>query len=240
MIHYLTVATEEKQYLPYLKQLLPELVILGMNTKWEGWIYRFKLVIEYTKTIDDNDIICFIDAYDVLPTKKISNLENNFKKFREMNTNVKMVIGYDLVENVLIEKMEEKWFGSFNNNRLNAGSYIGYSKDINHILTYIVTNNPNMDLDQTELTKYANEFQNDIYIDTEKLFFNIVTKPLEYIQTNNYNYDYGFIHANGNGFLNDFLYDHHNIKIDPIENLSIHIGNYYDFLKKWSTYSNYI
>jgi hypothetical protein len=237
MIHYVTVATETKQYLPYLKKLLPELVILGMDTKWEGFIYKFKLIIEYTKNIDDNDIVCFIDAYDVLPTKKIVNIENKFKKFHEMNTQIKMVIAYEFSENEFSEIFSKNYFGLFNNNRLNSGNYIGYSKDINHILSFILKNNPDMDDDQIELTKYANKFPNDIYIDKEKIFFNVITKSLQYINIDNNNYEYGFLHANGNGFLDIFLYDHHNIKIDLIENIKIHFNNYCDFFKKVNIYS---
>ena len=35
MIHYVCVATESKLYFPYLKQLIPELVVLVMNMKWK-------------------------------------------------------------------------------------------------------------------------------------------------------------------------------------------------------------
>lgn len=238
MIHYITVATDSKLYLPYLKQLLPELIILGMNTKWEGYIYKFKLLINYLKTIDENDIVCFMDAYDVLPTKKIINLEQNFRNFHKNNSNIKMVIGYEYSENLIMESLSKNYFGTVNNHRLNSGNYIGYCKDILYILTFLLTNNSNMIDDQIELTKYANQFPTEIHIDTEKKFFNVIHNPLSYININTNNYEYGFIHANGNGFLDIFLYNHHNIIINPIDNINIHYNNYSDCLKKIKYYSN--
>ena len=74
-----------KLYLPYLKLLIPDLVILGMNTKWEGFITKYKLLLAYLNNINnaisDDDIICFIDAYDVLPTKRMNDLEKTYKEF---------------------------------------------------------------------------------------------------------------------------------------------------------------
>ncbi len=40
----LCIATENKFYLPYLKQLIPNLIILGMNMEWEGYMMKPKLV----------------------------------------------------------------------------------------------------------------------------------------------------------------------------------------------------
>lgn len=84
MIHYVCVATKSKLYFPYLKQLLPELTVLGMGTKWKGFIMKYELLGEYLKILNnDNDIVCFIDAYDILPTKNTLNrtiliILNNF------------------------------------------------------------------------------------------------------------------------------------------------------------------
>ena len=42
-IKYVCVATEMKLYLPSLKQLIPDVVILGLHTPWEGFITKYKL-----------------------------------------------------------------------------------------------------------------------------------------------------------------------------------------------------
>ena len=73
--------------------MLPELVVLGMGMKWKGLIMKYDLMIKYLKTLNDDDIVCFIDAYDVLPTKNIVKLEKKFVKFSEKHSKVKMVVG---------------------------------------------------------------------------------------------------------------------------------------------------
>lgn len=238
MIHYITVATEEKLYLKYLKQLLPELVILGMNNKWEGFITKYKLVIEYLNKLNENDIICFIDAYDVLPTKNIGKLKDKFIEFIKNNPEIKMIVGYEVYDINFIENYAKSFMGAVNEkgDRLNTGTYIGYVKNIKQILSSILINNPNMEDDQIELTKYANQFPNEIYTDINKFFFNVITKPLGNIQIEDENYEYCFIHANANGNLNLFLYKHHNIDINFIDNINILIDNYKAILKKLYIY----
>ena len=81
MIHYICIATENKCYLPYLKRLIPDLVILGMGLEWEGYMMKPRLVKKYLETLPNNDIVCVIDAYDILPTKNIVNLEEKFIDF---------------------------------------------------------------------------------------------------------------------------------------------------------------
>jgi hypothetical protein len=50
-LHIITVATEEKYYLPYLKILCKkfnnELKILGLGTKWQELSYKFYLILKY-------------------------------------------------------------------------------------------------------------------------------------------------------------------------------------------------
>jgi len=50
-LHIITVATEIKYYMPYLIESIKknnnELVILGLNMKWLGFNWRFKMMKEY-------------------------------------------------------------------------------------------------------------------------------------------------------------------------------------------------
>jgi len=220
MIHYVCVATESKLYFPYLKQLLPELVVLGMGMKWKGYIMKYELLITYVETLKPDDIVCFIDAYDVLPTKNIDNLEKQFVKFSNSHPDVKMVVGGGEIPNKLQKICNDL---VFENSKLNSGTYIGYVKNIKHILSYILQQSNIYD-DQVELVKYANQKPNDIYIDTNNDFFCVVSKPLQQVSING-NETCSFIHANGNGCLEDFLLEHHKIVCDSntkISNYMIH------------------
>ena len=56
MIHYVCVATESQLYFPYLKQLLPNLVVLGMGMKWTGYMMKCQLIVEYLRSLNNNDV----------------------------------------------------------------------------------------------------------------------------------------------------------------------------------------
>jgi len=235
MIHYVCVATDNKLYLPYLKLLIPDLVVLGMGMKWKGFVMKFELMIDYLKTLNENDIVCFVDAYDVIPTKNIIYLESRFNEFMEKNPNVKMIIGYDVQDSFLLDLLGNYTFNSVNNLRLNSGTYIGYVKNINYILN-------KFDLtivkdDQLELTKYSDNNQNDIYIDKDKFFFNVKTKPLFQIKNN---HDTCFLHANVNGQLEDFLLEEHNIIVPLDIKIQNYTNNIKGLLKKMKLYSGYV
>jgi hypothetical protein len=230
---YVCVATEMKLYLPYLKQLLPDLVILGLNTPWEGFITKYKLLRTYLATLPDETPVCFIDAYDVLPTKQIEHLEAKYLAFMESHPAVKIIVGYDKVDNFLHEYMCQLIFGMVDALRLNSGQFIGNAKHIREMITHIFDTTAEFQTDQIEMTKYANQFKAEVYIDEPQEFFYVKSRPLQQVllPTNVGANVVGanvstaaFIHANGNGLLDKFLRMEHGIQINQgwyyfIENL---------------------
>jgi len=243
MIKYICIATEMKLYLPYLQKMIPELVILGMNTKWEGFITKYKLLLAYLNNSDndnkikDDDIICFIDAYDVLPTKRINELEETYKAFETAHPQVRIIVGYDKVDNVFHEYLSKNIFGTIGDDdtRLNSGQFIGRSKNIKHIINYILENTIEFKTDQIELTKYTNQFKDDIYIDKEQIMFYVKSKPLQQV-TMYHTRKSSFIHANGNGFLETFLEEEHGIKVSRKELYNNYMNNIQGCFKKLVLY----
>jgi hypothetical protein len=236
-LYYVCVATENKLYFPYLKQLIPDLVVLGMNKKWKGFSTKIKLIYKFLKTLNDNDIVCIIDAYDILPIKQNQQIEKRFVKIIDKNPNVKIIIGYDKNDNDIDESFSQYLFGSFNGKRINGGNYMGYVKNILYIYRIILQNEYFKD-DQIELTKYLNKFPEHVYIDTNKIFFNVVNKPL--LQNNiDENCKSYFIHANMNGYLEDFLLEHHNIIVNPIDRIHNVRDNFNGVIKKLNMYKQY-
>lgn len=234
MIRYICVATDTRLYFPYLTQLLPELVVLGMGMKWKGFIMKFNLLVEYLETLNDDDIICFIDAYDVLPTKNIVNLEKQFIEFSKENPEVKMIIGADeeiyYIQNIVHSLI-------FHCPNINSGTYIGYCKNILHILNTILKR-PNIYDDQMELGRYAKTHKNEIYIDKYSSFFRVGMIALRQFNLNG-NTSCSFIHANGNGHLEDFLLEHHSIVVNNHERNIIFRQNCDGLYKKIKLYISY-
>ena len=81
-LYIVTVATESKFYFPYLikscKNNGVQLKILAYGEKWKGFNWRFKLVLDYLKSLNGNDIVCFVDGYDVICTRNLKTLPNIF------------------------------------------------------------------------------------------------------------------------------------------------------------------
>jgi hypothetical protein len=214
-----------KLYLPYLQELVPNLVILGLNSRWEGFITKYKLLLEYLSSanIPDDALICFIDAYDVLPTKQLAKLETTYRNFIKVNPGVKMIVGYDKVDNIIHEYLCQVIFGTIDDARLNSGQFIGTAKHIREIVSHIVETTSHFQTDQIELTKYANQFKSEIYIDVNQEFFYVKSRPLQQVllpksaagpsAAGPSAAGPAFIHANGNGFLNQFLAEEHAIQV---------------------------
>ena len=234
MIHYACVATENKLYFTYLKQLLPELVVLGMGMEWKGFIMKFNLLVEYLETLNEDDIVCFIDAYDVLPTKNIVNLEKQFVDFSKENPEVKLIIGAD-EEIYYIQNIIHSFI--FHCPNINSGTYIGYCKNILHILR-IILKRPNIYDDQMELGRYAKNHKNEVHIDKDISFFRVGMIALRQFNLEG-NTKCSFIHANGNGHLDDFLLEHHNISVNKEEKRIIFRQNCNGLYRKIKLYISY-
>jgi hypothetical protein len=173
-----TVATHSERYFPALqescKKLDSELVILGWNEKWKGFGWKFNLVQNFLKTQPDNEIICFIDAYDVILLRSTQELEDQFKK-----TDGKIIVGHDKVQIFLQEFAAEiifyKDFNFTRRERVNSGTYIGYVKDIKKILADIhIKDNED---DQIALCNYILKHKDKFTVDVDCDYFMTLGKP---------------------------------------------------------------
>ena len=247
VVKYICVATERKLYLPYLQELLPELVVLGLNTPWQGFITKYKLLQAYLspkesspkesspKDISDDDLICFIDAYDVLPTKQLEHFETNVRAVLTAQPEVKLIVGYDKVDNPIHEYLCQEIFGLVDTKRLNSGQFIGTAKHIREMINHIFETTTNFQTDQIELTKYANEFREAVHIDEAQTFFYVKSRPLQQVRLPLTSTS-AFIHANGNGFLEDFLRDEHTIHVGFKERFQHFITNIQGLIRKIAIY----
>lgn len=214
-MHIVTVVTHSENYFPYLvescKRNGSELVILGYGEKWLGFNWKIKKMIEYLNTLHKNDVVCFVDGYDVICTRNLNELEAEFIALKE-KTSCKMIVGY---ENLFyFNKLGNLYFGKCKNKSLNAGTYIGYAEDILDIIQKIYNLNPKNDADdQILMTKYCN-LNNDLYIDIDNKLFLTISSSLndlnKYITykdnklTYKGNYPF-FIHAPGYGILDTII-----------------------------------
>lgn len=80
-----TVATHSERYFPYLelsaKRNGHDLVVLGWGEKWQGFAWKFMLMLEYLKTLKPDEIVCFVDAYDVVILEDPKTIEGFYRQY---------------------------------------------------------------------------------------------------------------------------------------------------------------
>lgn len=244
-LHIVTVATESKYYFPYLvescKKYGKELEVLGYGEKWKGFNWRFKLMIEYLKKLPEDDIVCFVDGYDVLCVRDLNEMKKIFLEIRN-KTGCEIIIGINEYDknSYIYNFASYYYFGKCNDSYINAGLYIGYAHDLIKIINEIhQINNKNDADDQVLITKYCNKSNTNLYIDTQfnlflTLFYSL-SEIDQYVEiskdTNVVTYKSSkpfFIHANGYGYLDRLIQKlGYNIELNKIKN-----ELFYNFLEK--------
>jgi hypothetical protein len=173
-MHIVTVATKNEGYFDCLlqscKRYGAKLEVLGWGQKWQGFTMKFMLMKQYLEKLSDDDIVCFIDAYDVILLRSIDELEKQF-----VNSGKKIIVAKD-DDNINV--FLRLYFGACKNTSINSGTYIGYVKYLKSLLKTIHSNHNLKEEkdDQMILTKVCNE-TDDISIDVNRDFF-IVTLNL--------------------------------------------------------------
>jgi len=221
-VEIVTISTEKKFYYSYLvescKKNKGKLTTLGMGEEWQGYNWKFKKMLNYLTNLSDDKIVCFVDGYDVVSCRDLTELADEFIKLKN-KYKCKMVVGCDDYGYIGKKIVANISFGKCDNHYLNSGTYIGYVKDLKDIISKIYELNPKDDADdQVLMVKYYNKYPGEIHIDHEcKLFltllyplteidyFTSITIDNNKLHAVNYKSMPFFIHAPGNGFLNNII-----------------------------------
>ena len=233
-LHVVCVATHSKSYFPILlescKRNNIKLHVLGFNEKWQGFVWRFKLMISFLSTLPKNDIVMFIDAYDVIILKNYQTILDRFQSFKTA-----ILLSKDGDTHGLHTLLYQKVFDKCGQHYINAGSYMGYVFALEKMFDKLckVNNCNNYQLDDQKMlssihkdTKFFNKY---IKIDTGNLIFlNIMVKhPLttdtrvliknnKVVNNSKNKIEPCIIHAPGNGDLNPIakLYNYQLVNIN--------------------------
>ena len=84
MLHIFTFYTDENRLI-YLKQTQQNHSVnikYLYNSSWNGYIDKILYMLDTIKDIPDDDIVCFIDAYDVLINSNVYDILDKFKSYR--------------------------------------------------------------------------------------------------------------------------------------------------------------
>lgn len=132
-LHLITVATSSKgyfkQFVESCKKYNMNLTVLGWGMQWQGFTWRLKIIKEFINRPDikANDIICFVDAFDVVCMESSDELLRRFQSFKS-----------DIVfmtEDAHQKKSYKITYGGLcDGNPVNGGCVIGYAKRMKELL----------------------------------------------------------------------------------------------------------
>lgn len=142
-----------------------EVIVLGMNTKWNGFFDKIRGVKEFCDQLTDRDIVIFVDGFDTIINRNPNDVYDRFKEF-----NCDILLSKDLVyDSYPMRYITKKVFGTCNDTLVNSGLYMGYAKPTRDMLEQILVENTTDD--QRALNSVCNSLVN-YKIDTEKVIFN--------------------------------------------------------------------
>jgi hypothetical protein len=173
-----TIATHSDMYFPFLKKSCRKynspLTVLGWGQPWPGFSFKSKLIKEYLIDVPDDEIVCVTDSFDVILLRPIEELESFFRQYSEL-TGIRIIVGFDIKPSSIVSSINHLQFGTCHGLSLNAGTYIGFVKEIKHMINEIYID-PSLD-DQILLTEYVQKYPHRVHIDTSSFFFLTINNP---------------------------------------------------------------
>jgi len=149
-----------------------EVTVLGMGERWQGFVHRVKKYREYLDTLEDNEIVVFVDGFDSHIIKPIDGLEDMFKSLK---CDILVSKNVTIQPHYIIHKM----FGTCKDNTTaNAGLLMGYAGYLKKLQDSII--NGNTVDDQKNLNDACSKFPN-LKIDTDCIIFKNIL-PTEKIE----------------------------------------------------------
>ena len=151
-----------------------DIIVLGWNQKWNGFMDKFKGIRNYIDILDDNDIIIFIDGFD---SNILQSLEEAVNRFKKLDCKVLLsevpkyqrdgIFKYFSSKTTFYEKLNNlKKIDSI----ANSGLYMGYVKELKLIFDRIFKECYKCKDDQRNLNNIIEHFD-FIKIDKEQFVF---------------------------------------------------------------------
>jgi hypothetical protein len=191
-----TVATHSERYYPYLKLSAEkyghELITLGWGTKWKGYGWKFELMRDYLKTVDSDEIVCFVDAYDVVVLQDPHTIEDKFRKNVDGDMSKIFIsreqYSHNGIENIFLSYIQGFVFTKCDNEYINTGTYIGTAGTLYGILERVCEEfkcAPDSD-DQRLIQDYCVKYKADFVFDMECDIFLVINSTISAIKFGEY------------------------------------------------------
>lgn len=215
-----TVATHSERYYPYLelssKKYEHQLVTLGWGQKWQGFAWKFELMKDYLRSLKSEELVCFVDAFDVVVLEDGPTIEGKF--MREVKNDTSKILismeqySHNGIENGILSYLQSFVFTKCESEYINSGTYMGSSSTLLRIFEDICnefTCSPKAD-DQRLIQDYCVKHTNEFVIDRDCSLFLVINSTISKIKKDEYNISFvgktliyndstfpAFFHGNG-------------------------------------------
>ncbi|MEB3201787.1 MAG: hypothetical protein VKK05_03095 [Synechococcus sp.] len=126
--------------------------------------------MDFLASLDKNEVVCFIDAYDVIQLRPLDEMEELFKSMAKIS-NKGLVVGCEQITSTSNIISSLLYFGRCQRNKiLNAGTYVGYVHAIQALLQYGMQFENSSD-DQVNMIKYCKQQPSSFHVDCDNVFF---------------------------------------------------------------------
>ena len=119
-----------------LKKYDYDYAIIGNGMKWENFMTKIKECLRYIKTLNSNQIVAIVDAYDVMATGPSSEFMSRYKSYGK-----EIVVGSETYCGSNCIPLDTFW-GDKQRSKLqyaNGGFYVGPSGKICKLLEYMLS-----------------------------------------------------------------------------------------------------
>ena len=164
MLYTVTYATHNEHYFELLKQSRPDIIILGYGETWNGGYGKIQAIVQFCKTKNPNDIICFVNGFDSVI---LSSNKKILKKYKSLH--IPLVFSQGASPSSIFSKyVQDKMYGRYKDKHLNAGLFMGTSKSIIDFWKDM----QETDNDQAYATQKCNKIDYVKIDDKQTLFYN--------------------------------------------------------------------
>ena len=139
--------------------------VLGWGTKWNGFLDKYKGMVEYLKDKDDDDVVVFLDGFDTRINKDPKDIEQIFKSFECGMLVSKDPAPYGPLTRAVFVTCEADLTA-------NSGLYMGYVKYVKQVLQDAL--GMHCEDDQRNLNQLCAKYD-FIKVDEEQIIFENIT-----------------------------------------------------------------
>lgn len=151
-----------------------DVVVLGVGTKWNGFMDKMQGVSSYIQNLQDDEIVVFVDGFDSYILKSLDGLEETFKSL-----DCDILVSEHIMS-FIPKYFTNKIFGSCKNDRVaNSGLYMGYAGSMKKFQDAIM--NEKSSDDQTNLNSVCSKFPK-LKVDTDCVIFKNI-EPHQKVET---------------------------------------------------------